>query len=592
MPRHVRVSVLAASTAAVVLAVLAGAIESSKLARAASPSISIAPVGTYASGVPFDGDFGAAEIPAYDPQTRRVFVVNGQQKRLDVLDISTPSAPTKVGSIAFDLRPNSVSVHEGLVAIALEAEPKSDPGSVAFYSASCAPDTCSALAEVEVGALPDMVTFSSNGRFVLVANEGEALVEDDEIVVDPMGTVTVIDLRQGIGDPIVSTVDFTSLDDVPLPAGVVLTEGRKPSVDFEPEYITVSTNSLRAWVSLQEANAIAEIDVPNAELVAVRGLGFKDHGLSQNSLDASDREATSNQGVINMCPWTNVHGMYQPDAIAAYQVRNRFYIVSANEGDSRDPSLGADDERRVNALPAASFEGSPFTSLIRNNRNLGRLTVNRHLGLEDDVYQKLFVYGARSFSIWSDTGERVYDSGNELERIVGSFAAPTAANDPYADPLVLTGPAVPDAQSRGCPLTATVTTDIPPPTTPANANHEEGPSFDNRSDNKGPEPEEVTVGRVRGQTYAFVGLERAGGIAVYNVTDPASPTFVQYVNPRDFTAGPYVTAGEDTEGDWEAAGDLGPEGIVFVSEEESPTGEPLLVVANEVSGTTTIYAIG
>ena len=562
---------------------------------ASSASVSLAPLGTYASGVPFDGDFGAAEIPAYDATTKRLFVVDGQQRQIDVLDLSVPSAPSLVGSIELGLRPNSVSVHDGLVAVALEAEPKSDPGTVAFYEASCAPSACAPLHEVEVGSLPDMLMFSPSGRYVVVANEGEALVEDDEIVEDPKGTVTIIDLRQGVTRPIVDEVDFTSLDAGPAPAGVILDPNRTPSNDVEPEYVTISTNSKTAWVSLQEANAIAEIDVADAKLVAVRGLGFKDHGLSQNSFDASDREAAGNLGVVNMCAWANVRGMYQPDAIASYSFKNRFYIVSANEGDSRDGTLtqggGDGDESRVGALPATAFAApSPFTSVLRNNRNLGRLTVNKNLGLVNGVYQQLYVYGARSFSIWREDGTRVYDSGNELERIVGSFASPAGPTNPYAAPLVLDGPTVPVAKSRGCPLSASITTDIPPATTPANSNHEEGPTFDNRSDNKGPEPEGVTLGKVGPGTFAFIGLERAGGIVVYDVSDPAAPRFVQYINPRDFTAD-YVTAGIETEGNWEDAGDLGPEGLVFVSGEESPTGAPLLIVSNEVSGTTTIYSI-
>jgi hypothetical protein len=582
--QKVLVLVMAAVAAATVLVVQVGG-------AAPGKAITLSPIGTYASGVPFDGDFGAAEIPAYDAETQRVFVVNGQQKKIDVLDISTPSAPSLIGSIDLALRPNSVSAHDGLVAVALEADPKSDPGSVAFYPASCAPSACPLLNEVEAGALPDMVTFSPNGRFVLVANEGEALVNDeDAIVEDPKGTVTVIDLRQGVTSPIVSSVDFTSLDGAPTPPGMVLASDRLPSEDVEPEYITVSNNSKTAWVSLQEANAIAEIDVPGARVVAVRGLGFKDHGLAANSFDASDREATSNRGVINTCAWANVNGVYQPDSIASFKVGNSFYIVSANEGDARDPTLGSDDESRVGDLPAP-LNAANFPAGSDANRNLGRLNVNQNLGLQNGAYDELFVYGARSFSIWSESGARVYDSGNQLERIVGSFAAPPASVDPYADPLRLTGPSVLAAKFRECPVEATLTTDIPPTTTPANSNHEEGPSFDNRSDNKGPEPEAVAVGKVRGQTYAFVGLERAGGIAVYNVTDPAAATFVEYVNPRDFTAGPYLTAGDDTTGDWEAAGDLGPEGIAFISEDDSPTGAPLLVVANEVSGTTTVYTI-
>ena len=130
--------------------------------------------------------------------------------------------------------------------------------------------------------------------------------------------------------------------------------------------------------------------------------------------------------------------------------------------------------------------------------------------------------------------------------------------------------------------------DPPADTTPANANHEEGPSFDNRSDNKGIEPEGVTLGKLRGRTYAFVGLERASGIAVYDVSDPEAPRFVQYVNPRNFAAEYELP---DEPGDWEDAGDLGPEGMAFIAADVSPTGTPLLVVSNEVSGTTTVYEI-
>jgi hypothetical protein len=296
-----------------------------------------------------------------------------------------------------------------------------------------------------------------------------------------------------------------------------------------------------------------------------------------------------------MCAWANIRGMYQPDAMASYRFKDDFYVVSANEGDSRDGTLtqggGDGDESRVGALPASAFASpSPFSSLLRNNRNLGRLTVNKNLGLVDGVYQQLYAYGARSFSIWREDGTRVYDSGNELERIVGSFPALTGPTDPYAAPLVLDGPTVPAPKSRGCPLAASITTDIPPATTPANANHEEGPTFDNRSDNKGPEPEGVVLGKVGPSTYAFIGLERASGIVVYDISDPAAPSFVQYINPRNFTAD-YVTAGDETEGDWEEAGDLGPEGLVFIAADDSPTGAPLLVVSNEVSGTTTIYSI-
>jgi len=157
-------------------------------------------------------------------------------------------------------------------------------------------------------------------------------------------------------------------------------------------------------------------------------------------------------------------------------------------------------------------------------------------------YDTLYSYGARSFSIWSADGQRVFDSGSEFERVTASL--------------------IPDN---------------------FNGNNDEN-SFDNRSDDKGPEPEAVAVGIINGQTFAFIGLERVGGIMVYNVTNPQNPEFVQYLNNRDFSV---------SQADLEAgmAGDLGPEGLAFISADDSPSGKPMLAVGNEVSGTTTLYSI-
>lgn len=103
---------------------------------------------------------------------------------------------------------------------------------------------------------------------------------------------------------------------------------------------------------------------------------------------------------------------------------------------------------------------------------------------------------------------------------------------------------------------------------------------DDRSDDKGPEPEGLTVARLFGRQYLFVVLERIGGVVVYELNDPRAPTFVQYINERNF-AGPGTAA----------AGDLGPEGLHVIEARLSPTGKPLLMVANEVGGTLRIFEI-
>lgn len=270
---------------------------------------------------------------------------------------------------------------------------------------------------------------------------------------------------------------------------------------------------------------------------------------TRNGLDASDRDVpgSSNSGILNIRNWP-VLGMYQPDAIASFQIAGQTYLVTANEGDARD-YVGFNEEVRAGglSLDPASFAAQGFPDVssgpggLRNNDNLGRLNVTSTLGnLDGDAdYERLYAFGARSFSIWTAAGEQVFDSGDDFEQI-------TAAAYPQF----------------------------------FNASNNDN-SFDSRSDNKGPEPEAVMVAKIGSRTFAFIGLERIGGIMVYDVTDPFAPSFVQYINNRDFS--------QPTDSD--AAKDLGIEDLKFISADDSPIGTPLVLTANEISGTVSVFAL-
>jgi len=495
----------------------------------AQHDIALTPIGTYATGN-YEG--GAATILAHDPLTQRVFVVNTVDQLIEVLDISDPTSPVKVGALSMcEGTPTSVAVHAGTVAVAANAALKTDPGTVRFYDAA----TLQLLSSVTVGSLPDMLTFTPNGQRVLVANEGEP---NDEYAVDPPGTVSLIDLTGGAANVTpaqVVTVDFTAFDGSPLDPSIrVFGPGATVSQDLEPEYITVSQDSKTAWVTLQENNAIATIDLDTATVVSLSGLGFKDHRLSGNGLDASDKD-----GIVNIAQWP-VKGMYQPDGIGTLRYQDQTFLVLANEGDSRDYE-GFSEVSRVKDLNlTAELLGYAST------KKLGRLQVTTENGYtigpeSERLYTELYTYGARSFSIRTAAGELVWDSGDAFE--------------------VLTAAAYPDHFNASF----------------------DNDALDDRSDNKGPEPETVVVERLFGRVYAFLGLERIGGILVYDLTNPYSPRFVDCVNTRIFTGLP--------DFDFTTAGDLGPEGLIVIKEEDSPTGEPLLAVAYESSGTTTFYRI-
>jgi len=515
-------------------------------------NISLEQIGRFETGV---FDEGAAEIVAFDAGSQLLFVINADAKAVDVLDLSEPSNPNLVNMIdvSNDIADaggvNSVAVHDGLVAVAVEHDHKQSNGWAAFYDVDG-----NYLAHFEAGALPDMVTFTPNGDYVLVANEGEP---SDDYSNDPEGSVTIIEIGQGLNKARVKTADFSRFNKKP-PAGVRISgPGASVAQDIEPEYIATSPDSKTAWVTLQENNALAIIDIRKARVKKLVGLGAKDHSLEGNGLDASNRDDE-----INIQPWP-VMGTYMPDSIASYTAgHKRTYLITANEGDGREYIYDASeedcaaaghvyddgdcfshlDEARIKEIELDSL-AFPDADLLQEDENLGRLKI---LATEGDAdhdgdYDVLHSFGARSITIWDERGRKVADTGDMIEQV--------------------TALALPDN---------------------FNSTNDENDSFDDRSDDKGPEPEGVVVGTIKKHSYAFVGLERVGGIIIFEVTDPTAPRFVTYFNNRDFSV-------DDVES--EDAGDLGPEGLVFISATDSPNGEPLLVVGNEVSGSTTVYQV-
>jgi len=523
----------------------------------------------------FDGS--AAEIVDFDPATGRAFVVNAQAGGVDVYSLAAPASPIFVeeldvaadvaaaidGIAAADLGAvNSVAIRSAsnTMAVAIAAEPETNNGYVAFYQASDG----TFLAAVEVGALPDSLAISPDGNTVVVANEGQP---SGDYTIDPEGSISVIDISGGastVAAANVTAVTFDGLVAADIPGVRISGPGGDIAAALEPEYVTISDDSATAYVSLQENNAIAEVDLATGTLTDIWALGFKDHRNPGNELDVSNRD-----DVINIRNWP-VYGVYMPDSIATYTVNGVPYVVTANEGDSRDYAAHVDELRIKDiggtnslSLPLADVltfgadynqDGVVDASDFLENEALGRLKIITDLGVtgancdatgtepQSCTYEALYAFGARSFSIFNaESQSLVFDSGNDFERITAERnpAGFNASNDSNAG--------------------------------------------DDRSDDKGPEPEGVELAVIDGRTYAFINLERVGGVMVYDITEPERAEFVQYVNDRDFTlADAELVAG---------ATDLGPEITHFVSAEDSPSGNALLLVSNEVSGTLAVYQV-
>jgi hypothetical protein len=480
-----------------------------------------------------------AEIVTYDPASKRLFVINSGLDRLEILDFANPANIQRIRTInmtAYGNGSQSVAVKNGIVAVAVDVNvPFGSNGKAVFFNTNG-----DFISQVNVGVLPDMITFSPDGKMVMTANEGEP---NTNYVTDPEGTISIIDISRGAAILVqsdVTTLNFNAFDgqiNALRARGVrIYGQGANVSRDMEPEYIAISDDSKKAWVTLQENNALAVVDLAAKRITDILPLGLKDHAIPTNSFDAVDLGGGNAGLPIVLSNW-KVKGMYQPDAIAYYEVGGTPYVVTANEGDAREYGSFEEEVRVSNGAYILDPVAFPNASILKRNHVLGRLNVTNRTGDTDGDgdFDEIHVLGGRSFSIWNaNTGALVFDSGNQFELIT--------ANNPTFGPLF----------------------------NASNTNN----TLKDRSDNKGPEPEGVVIFSSLDKIYAFIALERIGGVMVYDITNPTSPVFVNYINSR-------TPVGVD--------GDRGSEGIIFIPAEQSPNRTDLIVTANESSATIAVY---
>ena len=481
---------------------------------------------------PSGASTSTCEIVVHDPVSQRLFTTSAIAGFLDIINFSNPAAPTLVSSINMNTYGGvtSVAVKNGVVAVASPNADETLNGSVVFFDTNG-----TFLKQVTVGALPDMITFSPDGTKVMTANEGQP---NANYSIDPEGSVSIINIAGGIpnlNQSNVTTLLFTAYNaqETALIASGVrkLKLTSTLSQDFEPEYITISADSQKAWVTLQENNAIVEINLTTSTISDIWALGAKDVSIPGNGMDISD-----NNGQVLIANWP-IKAFYMPDAVANYTVGGTTYLVTANEGDEKEYT-GFVERTTVGAstyiLDAALY---PHAAVLKQSYNMGRFRVSNLSGNTDadTDFEVISAVGSRSFSIFNATTKQiVFDSGDDFEKY-------TAANLP----------------------------------TLFNADHSDNISK-GRSRAKGPEPEGVAIAQISNQTFAFISLERVGGVMVYNITNPNNVTFVEYKNSRSTSA-------------W--SGDNGPEGITYIKPENSPNGTPYILVANEISGTITIFEV-
>lgn len=481
-------------------------------------------------------DGGVAEIVKYNKDNGKMYIVNGASNppSVDIVALTTDAILTKEKSILVkqlsetdgfvygDLTSIDINTLTKRVVVAIQESDSMKKGKILVldYNGNL-------LKTYETGVQPDMVKFTSDGKYILTADEAEPRTD----AADPEGSVTIIDTLANVST-LVKFDNPAVIDDLVHIRGAsdpdngkITGSGSKTDAifDLEPEYIAMNANESKAYIALQENNAIAIIDIASKSVDSVNGLGYKDFNQPKNALDLVK------DGLIHL---ENVpfFGMYMPDGIASYSLNDKQYLFTANEGDATEWPADSDTPTRINATTIGKIKGGLNPASAAATFLAGKTAYDKVEVVSDMGNDGIYMYGGRSFSIWdADTMAQVYDSGSDFETIT-SQRLPAFFNA-------------------------------------SNSKTEK----DDRSGKKGPEPEYVTVGQVGSKAFAFVGLERIGGVMTYDVTNPENPVFANYINTRDFSKG------LDT--------DTGPEGLEFIPATSSPTGLPLLLVANEVGGT-------
>jgi hypothetical protein len=495
----------------------------------ANNNITLDYIGSYD---PSGANSSTCEIVVHDPGSQRLFTISAVTKKLEIINFSNPTNLSNVNSI--DMTPyggiTSVAVKNGIVAVASPNTNEQLNGSVVFFDTNG-----TFLKQLTVGALPDMITFTPDGNKVMTANEGQP---SNDYTVDPEGSISIIDISGGIPSLSQSNVttlfftDYNTNETALIASGIrKLKASSTLSQDFEPEYITVSSDSQKAWVTIQENNAIAEIDLNANTINDVWPLGTKDVSLPGNGMDISDN---NNQTLIANWP---IKAYYIPDAVANYNVGGTNYLVTANEGDEKEYA-GLNERTTIGAatLDATNF---PNSTMLKANNSAGRMRITNINGNTDAdaALEELYSLGTRSFSIFNaDTKTLIFDSGDDFEKYTA--LTPSVSNLFNADHS--------DNVKKG------------------------------RSRAKGPEPEGITLAQLYGQTFAFITLERVGGVMVYDVTNPNHVKFVDYKNSRNVSA---------------YGGDNGPEGVLFIKAENTSTGKNYVTLANEISGTISLFEV-
>lgn len=507
---------------------------------------------------------GGAEISAFDAKSKRLFITNGATNKIDIVDISNVKKPKLVKSVDFAALGSSgiqsVAARDGVVIVAAAGASKTADGKL-FIMDSNGVLRKGLPAGLTVGALPDSVTISKDGRYAVSANEGEpkdyCLVNGQlPLTSDPKGSISIVDLQAN--PPTVRTVDFTSFAErknaIIYAGGRIFGPGASVEQDLEPEYVAISEDGKTAYVTLQENNGVATVDLASATITNILGLGFKNHNVYNTGLDASDRD---NQ--INIRP-LNVQGMYLPDAIASVDAGGNTYLITANEGDAREwpcllggtstTALEREDPRYADVGLDPNLTSSSVAGRLRVTVMPPAVVTGTNVRSTTKV-TPAYSFGTRSFTVWKSNSidgvfgaDIVFDSGDEIERIV----------------------------ARNRPLLFN-----------ADWNTETGlvSSFESRSPAKGPEPEGLAVGTAYGRTWLVVALERDSGLLLYDVTNPVKPQFRQYINTS-------LPGGNILSGN---GGDVSPEGVLFVEGKDSPTGKPMFIVSYELSGSVAFFEL-